>query len=73
MIDRERKETMCVSCVCSYVIPTCFIRYLEMASNPGNSIRQQDIIIILRSLSANDVGRPLVWDYLTLRWNDIYI
>ncbi|XP_042891875.1 aminopeptidase N-like [Penaeus japonicus] len=48
-------------------------RYLEMASNPGNSIRQQDIIIILRSLSANDVGRPLVWDYLTLRWNDIYI
>ncbi|XP_063593106.1 aminopeptidase N-like [Penaeus indicus] len=47
-------------------------RYLEMTMNPGNGIRLQDAIYVLRSMSNNDVGRSLIWDYLTLHWNNIY-
>ncbi|XP_063590569.1 aminopeptidase N-like [Penaeus indicus] len=47
-------------------------RYLEMTMNPGNGIRLQDAIYVLRSMSNNDVGRSLIWDYLSLHWNNIY-
>ncbi|XP_047471489.1 LOW QUALITY PROTEIN: aminopeptidase Ey-like [Penaeus chinensis] len=46
--------------------------YLEMAMNPGNGIRLQDAIYVLKNMSNNDVGRSLIWDYLTLHWNNIY-
>ncbi|XP_063609327.1 LOW QUALITY PROTEIN: aminopeptidase N-like [Penaeus indicus] len=47
-------------------------RYLEMTINPVSGIRLQDIGGVLRSISFNDVGRSLVWNYLTRNWNDIY-
>ncbi|XP_047472166.1 aminopeptidase N-like [Penaeus chinensis] len=47
-------------------------RYLEMAINPASGIRLQDVGAVLRSISYNDVGRSLVWNYLTRNWNDIY-
>ncbi|XP_027211538.2 aminopeptidase N [Penaeus vannamei] len=47
-------------------------RYLEMAINTTSGIRLQDVMVVLGNVATNDVGRPLVWDYLTLNWNDIY-
>nr|XP_027223205.1 aminopeptidase N-like [Penaeus vannamei] len=47
-------------------------RYLEMAMNRSSGIRLQDVIYVLRSLSNNDVGRSMLWDYLTHNWNNIY-
>ncbi|ROT77107.1 putative aminopeptidase N [Penaeus vannamei] len=47
-------------------------RYLEMAINPVSGIRLQDVSVVLGSISYNDVGRSLVWNYLTRNWNDIY-
>ncbi|XP_037798468.1 aminopeptidase N-like [Penaeus monodon] len=47
-------------------------RYLEMAINPVSGIRLQDVGNVLHSISYNDVGRSLVWNYLKLNWNDIY-
>ncbi|XP_042891237.1 aminopeptidase N-like [Penaeus japonicus] len=47
-------------------------RYLGMAINPDSGIRLQDVTTVLSNIGYNDVGRSLVWDYLTLNWNDIY-
>lgn len=43
-----------------------------MATNRSNGIRLQDVIYVLRGVSSNDVGHPMVWDYLTHNWNNIY-
>ncbi|ROT72062.1 putative aminopeptidase N [Penaeus vannamei] len=47
------------------------MRYLEMAVTPGKGIKQQDVGLVIGSVSRNDVGRSLAWDFLKLHWNNI--
>ncbi|XP_037798461.1 aminopeptidase N-like [Penaeus monodon] len=47
-------------------------RYLEMAIDVTSGIRLQDVRVVLAYVGTNDVGRSLVWNYLTRNWNAVY-
>nr|XP_045584294.1 uncharacterized protein LOC123746672 [Procambarus clarkii] len=46
-------------------------RYLDMAFTDGSGIRRQDAAAAFSSVSRNDIGRDLAWNYLRDQWQKI--
>ncbi|XP_069952146.1 aminopeptidase N [Cherax quadricarinatus] len=47
-------------------------RYLDMTFYEGSSIQKRDAPTVFYSISDNDVGRDVAWNYLRDQWDQIY-
>ncbi|XP_061732049.1 aminopeptidase N-like isoform X2 [Nerophis ophidion] len=52
-------------------VPWLLNRYLEYTLDPAR-IRKQDAISTIVSISRNNVGAPLAWNFVRARWSDIF-
>lgn len=48
-----------------------FLRYIDMAFTDGSGVRKQDSTIVFGSVSRNEYGRDLAWNFLRDNWPKI--
>uniref|UniRef100_A0A6A7FVN9 Aminopeptidase N n=1 Tax=Hirondellea gigas TaxID=1518452 RepID=A0A6A7FVN9_9CRUS len=46
-------------------------KYLEMAFTADSGVRKQDSTTVFRSISGNEVGRDIAWNYVRNNWDTI--
>ncbi|KAG0720640.1 Aminopeptidase Ey [Chionoecetes opilio] len=51
--------------------PWILARYLDKAFTEGGGIRKQDASSVFASVSSNDLGRTLAWNFLRSEWDRI--